>query len=178
MAGTSSRISARRRVGGPVAVALAGALLLAGIGPASAGNPALLLHAKMVFDFETSTSTGTFVATGDAVNDDAFCHKGSGFQHFTVVGADELGPNHVQGTDVYDCDDGSGSITIEFDAVRTKAGRASNQFDLVGCIVAGTGDYVSLRGVSGGSAQPNFANNKLTLKYDFAELDDTDCPIA
>ncbi len=156
---------------------LTSCIALAGVIPvASADSPALRIHPKFEFT-GASTAEGTFNATGSAVAAGEICRRGHAFGEFAIVEADELGPRRVTATDTHTCADGSGSLTVLFEAEREKASGGNAHFGAVVCIVDGTGAYEGLRAVGTARAHLTPHAGRVVDEYVFAQLGGDGCPI-
>lgn len=131
--------------------AVAAFLLIAGAAPAGATPPSNVdIEADSLF-----AGTGTFTATGAAVDDGVICATGDTLDVFSKASGNGNKGYNLQVIKMFTCDDDSGSFLVKLQVKVFFAGPLLSSFNWV--VKGGDGAYTDLHGSGNGvGLPPNF----------------------
>jgi hypothetical protein len=128
--------------------AVAAFLLVAGAAPAGATPPS---DVDIVAD-SLFAGTGTFTASGPAVDDGDICVTGETFDVFSRASGNGNKGYNLQVVKEFTCDDGSGSFLVKLQVKVFFAGPLLSSFNWV--VKGGDGEYTDLHGSGNGVGLP------------------------
>jgi hypothetical protein len=132
-----------------IVAAMAALLLIASLAPAGATPPSDVEIEVPSF----VAGTGTFVATGPAVDDEVVCGEGDTNDLSGTVGGNGPWGFNLWVIKEFTCDDGSGSFLVSLHARVFNEGPIQTSFNWV--VIGGDGDYTNLHGSGKGFGLPS-----------------------
>jgi hypothetical protein len=127
--------------------------VLAVVNPVAAGSPAAVHIVSPMHFNQDAFNTGTFTASGPAVDDGVVCASGLVEDyHIQFAGGQSGRKLQIPVRKEFICGDGSGSIFIKIQ-VHLEFETSTESFSWV--VLGGTGDYDGLRGSGTGTTAPD-----------------------
>ncbi len=140
----------------PVAIVAAALVALASIAPAAAAAPESVHIVSPMHFNQDAFNTGTFTASGSAVDDGTVCASGVVEDyHILLAGGQSNRKLQIPVRKAFTCDDGSGTFYVKIQ-VHLEFETSTEAFSWV--VLGGTDDYARLRGSGSGSTVGDGSN--------------------